>query len=189
MQIEQIAQVIHETNRALCEVMGDSTQVPWAEAPDGQKQSTRECIRLILDNPATPPFKLHDKWIADMRANGWTWGPTKDLAKKTHPCCCPYDQVPEGEKAKDRLFKALALALAPNLGLPAAERTMQARQCENAPEAFTLLWSFVQIGEAGGDIDRQVAKARRLFERVLGCENDIGVGADGRQESSQRLVG
>ena len=33
MNVEQIAKVAHEVNRALCQAFGDDTQMPWEEAP------------------------------------------------------------------------------------------------------------------------------------------------------------
>ena len=40
-------------------------------------------------------------------------GPVKDEAAKTHPDLVPFDQLPEHEKQKDRLFMAIVRALAP----------------------------------------------------------------------------
>lgn len=36
MTIEQIARVCHEVNRAYCESMGDTSQVPWEDARSGR---------------------------------------------------------------------------------------------------------------------------------------------------------
>ena len=39
----------------------------------------------------------HDVW-----AQGWTWGESRDDAKKLHPCLVPYEDLPESEKEYDR---------------------------------------------------------------------------------------
>lgn len=45
---------------------------------------------------------VHDVWAAGRIAAGWTYGPKRDDAAKTHPDLVPYDQLPEGEKDYDR---------------------------------------------------------------------------------------
>ena len=45
----------------------------------------------------------HDLWAAQRLAEGWTYGPQRDDAKKTHPCLVPYGQLPESEKEYDRI--------------------------------------------------------------------------------------
>ena len=44
----------------------------------------------------------HDIWAAGRIAEGWTYGETKDSAKKTTPLLVPYSELPESEKAYDR---------------------------------------------------------------------------------------
>ncbi|HET6422416.1 MAG TPA: RyR domain-containing protein [Planctomycetaceae bacterium] len=44
----------------------------------------------------------HEVWSAGRLADGWTFGPKRDDAKKLHPCLVPYDDLPESEKDYDR---------------------------------------------------------------------------------------
>lgn len=44
----------------------------------------------------------HEVWSANRIADGWTWGPVRDDAKKQHPCLVPYEDLPETEKEYDR---------------------------------------------------------------------------------------
>lgn len=111
MRAEIIAHVLHEANRALCEAQGQFTQVPWAQASEHQRSATFAGIDQVLACPEIDPSALHDAWIAGMVASGWKYSPERDNALKLHPCILPYEQVPESEKAKDRLFKAIVLAL------------------------------------------------------------------------------
>ena len=46
----------------------------------------------------------HDLWASQRLADGWVYGATRDDARKHHPCLIPYDQLPESEKAYDRLI-------------------------------------------------------------------------------------
>ena len=45
----------------------------------------------------------HDLWAAERIAQGWTYGPNRDDAKKQHPCLIPYSELPEREKEFDRI--------------------------------------------------------------------------------------
>ena len=40
-------------------------------------------------------------------AEGWSWGPVKDPERKQHPCMVPYDQLPQEQRAKDYIFRAI----------------------------------------------------------------------------------
>jgi len=44
----------------------------------------------------------HDLWAQKRIAEGWTYGPSRDDTKKTHPDLIPYDDLPDSEKEYDR---------------------------------------------------------------------------------------
>ncbi len=44
----------------------------------------------------------HDRWVAERRADGWTLGPAKDVARKVSPHLVPYDALSEQAKDYDR---------------------------------------------------------------------------------------
>jgi ryanodine receptor 2 len=45
----------------------------------------------------------HEQWAVQRIADGWSFGPTRDDARREHPCLVPYDQLPESEKKFDRI--------------------------------------------------------------------------------------
>jgi len=51
----------------------------------------------------------HEVWAAQRIADGWSFGPQRDDAKKQHPCLIPYGDLPESEKEYDRKTAAEAL--------------------------------------------------------------------------------
>ena len=111
MYIADIAKVAHEANRAYCQTLGDNSQVPWEEAPDWQKESAVNGV-LMCKNTPTGGIKLsHESWMAEKLAQGWKYGPVKDVDKKEHPCLVPFDDLPKNQQIKDVLFTAIALAL------------------------------------------------------------------------------
>ncbi|NGM37988.1 hypothetical protein G4G93_29475 [Methylobacterium sp. DB0501] len=46
----------------------------------------------------------HDGWMAHRLANGWTKGPMRDFARRTHPCLVVYDELREDDRKKDRMM-------------------------------------------------------------------------------------
>lgn len=106
-----IAAVCHEANRAYCAEIGDDSQLPWAEAPDWQRESALAGVEAILADPSRTPEQSHVAWCAHKAADGWIYGPVKDPARKEHPCMVPYGALPPEQQRKDHLFRAIVLAL------------------------------------------------------------------------------
>lgn len=109
--IDGAARVAHEVNRAYCLSLGDTSQVPWDQAPANIQESARDGVRFILGYPDAPPSASHDNWLAFKKADGWRYGPVKDADAKTHPCFVPYDQLPQEQRAKDYLFRGAVRAV------------------------------------------------------------------------------
>ncbi len=59
---------------------------------------------------------VHDIWSVGRIADGWTWGPQRDDARKENPCLVPYEELPESEKAYDRNTSIETLRLIISLG-------------------------------------------------------------------------
>jgi len=65
----------------------------------------------------------HDIWARQRLAEGWTYGPERDDAKKQHPCLVPYEQLPESEKEYDRNAAMETLKAVLALGYKIENRT------------------------------------------------------------------
>lgn len=111
MTIEEIARVCHEVNRAYCAALGDNSQVAWESAPDWQRESAANGVRLHLTHPDSTPADSHENWLAEKVADGWVFGVTKDADAKTHPCVVPFAELPVEQQAKDFIFRATVKAL------------------------------------------------------------------------------
>ncbi len=46
---------------------------------------------------------VHENWAQQRISEGWTYGEQRDDFKKITPCLVPYEELPETEKAYDRL--------------------------------------------------------------------------------------
>lgn len=104
--IETCAEAAHEINRAYCAALGDFSQLPWAQAPEWQRESARAGVAFRLNNPDATPEQSHESWLAVKAAEGWAHGPVKDVEQKLHPCFRPYSELPVEQRAKDHLFLA-----------------------------------------------------------------------------------
>lgn len=106
-----IAIACHEANKAFCALHDDHTQKHWEEAAEWQQESAIKGVTFAIANPDAGDSAQHDAWMADKIANGWVYGEVKDADKKTHPCIVPFDQLPEFQQKKDKLFRAIVNAL------------------------------------------------------------------------------
>jgi hypothetical protein len=123
LNIEDIAVVCHEVNRAYCAYcasLGDVSQAEWELASDWQHKSAIDGVNFHIANPTALPDDSHNNWLKGKLADGWKYGPVKDPEKKEHPCCVSFVELPQEQKSKDYLFKAVVHSLKHHLGaLPA----------------------------------------------------------------------
>lgn len=110
-KITQIAFICHQANKEWCAINGDPTQKDWSEAENWQRISAIKGVEFALENPNAPASAQHEAWSTDKLADGWIYGKEKDATAKTHPCLVPFDQLPEFQQKKDKLFKAIVAAL------------------------------------------------------------------------------
>jgi len=109
--ISEIAFVCHEANRAYCEALGDTSQQPWAQAPEWQQESAIKGVEFHLNGEVHGPEASHEAWMAHKIADGWVYGEVKDAEAKTHPCLVPFAELPKEQQAKDFIFRAIVHAM------------------------------------------------------------------------------
>lgn len=108
--IAQTARTAHEVNKAYCESVGDFSQKEWKDAPGWQRASAIKGVMFHLENPEATPAQSHESWLKTKLAAGWSYGEVKNEEKKTHPCICPYEQLPVYQQTKDKLFTAVMIS-------------------------------------------------------------------------------
>lgn len=59
---------------------------------------------------------VHENWAAARIREGWTWGPARNDERRETPCLVPYQDLPEEEKAFDRITATETLKLIVALG-------------------------------------------------------------------------
>jgi hypothetical protein len=114
IDVNPIAKVCHDANRAFCQTLGDHSQLTWEEAPDWQRRSAIAGVRFHLEalarEEAVPASASHEEWLKGKRAEGWKYGPVKDTEKREHPCFVPYNELPLEQRMKDYIFGAIVTA-------------------------------------------------------------------------------
>ena len=110
MNNEEIAEVCHEVNAAYCRSLGDMSQNNWADAPGWQKDSAVAGVDFHRNGDRTPADS-HNSWIEQKLREGWVYGEVKDEDRKLHPCMVPFELLPQEQRAKDYIFKAIVDAL------------------------------------------------------------------------------
>jgi ryanodine receptor 2 len=96
---------------------------------DTEHVALTEEIREITERLAE---NAHDRWAQQRLKDGWTYGPQRDDARKTHPGLVPYDQLPEAEKEYDRIVALQTLKAILALGYR-IERSPSATSGSNPP--------------------------------------------------------
>src|SRR5256885_1287782 len=75
---------------------------PWGEREQAFRDQFDGVIAMMCsDNRKDSPEELHDDWVKAYEAMGWTYGPVRDPAKKTHPDMVPFGELEQREQDKD----------------------------------------------------------------------------------------
>lgn len=111
-EITAIARTVHEAVRAWAAAHGQGAIPHWNSAPAWMRASSRESVQFVLDHPDADDGAQHDQWMAQKKRDGWVYGAVRDDDKKHHPMLVPFKDLPEFEKRKDTLLRAIVAALA-----------------------------------------------------------------------------
>ena len=177
MKPEHIAAIAHQINTAYCIAIGDKVAPPFEECPEDMQKGIMLGVQMHIDNPEATPEQSHESWLADKIANGWTYGEVKDIEAKTHPCCVPYADLPESQKAKDYLFRAVVHAL------------------KDIPDADEDPDGSARVAELESQLNETTAKLAAVLEQVEEggvpiLDNGVAIKYIGKRESyTDRLYG
>lgn len=105
-----VAMLAYEANRKYCKLIGDDTQLPWADTPENIKNSLIAGVEALKFNPSMTPEEQHESWMRYKIEDGWKYGPVKDIEKKTHPCMIEYRYLPPEQRFKDYIFNSVVTA-------------------------------------------------------------------------------
>lgn len=112
LTVEQVARLCHMLNREYCMALGDFSQDSFEGAPQWQRDSAINGVKFHLSDLGMPPWISHTNWLDEKLSDGWTYGPVKDVEKKQHPCCLPYEELPVEQRVKDYILGHVVEVLA-----------------------------------------------------------------------------
>ena len=200
------AQVTHEINRAYCLSLGDDSQLPWADAPEWQRDSAVKGVEFHIANPDADASASHDSWMDQKVAEGWVFGEVKDAEKKTHPCIVPFGDLPPEQQLKDVLFKATVHAVYPGFAAAAGHIDNINDDLEQAKSQIADLTGKLDAankaaktaklsrGEAAGDKPRKIGPVKErmsiedLREAISAADKIEILFGDGKRESGAAPV-
>jgi hypothetical protein len=125
---ELLARAIHERHRVDRGSAGATSGllVPWADLNEGERELSRSsadhiAVKLasigctVASAAPTDPIVTftepelerlarleHDRWLEERLRLGWTQGPERNDAAKTHPDVVPWPDLPEDRRQIDR---------------------------------------------------------------------------------------
>lgn len=95
---------------------------PYSYEPHPIDTSDIEIEEDLIDLQEALAENAHEIWAYNRKAEGWTWGPVRDDAKKENPDMIPYGCLPESEKEYDREMAINTLKLVKKLGYDIIKR-------------------------------------------------------------------
>lgn len=109
--LEAISMTVHQALRAWCSATQQRVMPDWGEAPEWMRDSTRESVQFVIDNPESGAGAQHDQWMQQKIRDGWVYGAERDDDQKRHPSLVAFVHLPENERKKDKLVCAIVGAL------------------------------------------------------------------------------
>jgi len=110
-RVTAIARAAYEINQAYCSGIGDTLAPNWMDTDKAVRIGVEAGVREHLENPDITPEESHANWVKSKEADGWKYGPVKDMDKKEHPCMVPYSELPKSQQAKDYIFAGVIRVL------------------------------------------------------------------------------
>ena len=106
-----IAKCSHEAEMAYRWTFGDLSMDKWEEA---EQQAITDAVRNVaayISNPDSGPELRHNIWLAEMKADGWTYGKYIKEETKEHPYITPFHHLPDEKRAIDNIVHAVIRSL------------------------------------------------------------------------------
>lgn len=100
--------VAHEINRQICLLNGEEARSYKEMSEDIIESMERAIVDLKKGRNLGDS---HTEWFKERTAQGWTYGPVKDMDKKISPCLVPFEELPYNQKVKDCIFVGIKNAL------------------------------------------------------------------------------
>lgn len=100
----------------MCYVLGSAidafdNDAPWNVMPEWRRQEMRGYVDFWTDNPELSAKDVHEKFLAEKKADGWRYALETDSAKKLSAELVDWDSLPREHRMKQTMIRAMVLAL------------------------------------------------------------------------------
>jgi hypothetical protein len=102
-EVDACGRHAHEGHRTYRELMGDNSHKPWEGLSDEEKAPVRLAVIGIVEGDDDAE-RSHNRWVNNLRAEGWEQGPRKDRELKTHPNLTGWDELPTETQELNQMF-------------------------------------------------------------------------------------
>lgn len=102
---EKIARVAHEACRTWAKLNDQPVPPSWDALDASCQAAIIMGVRFSWDGVAVS--ELHNRWVKYMYAQGWKFGPIRDMEKRVSPNLISFEQLPFREQIKDHIFKGV----------------------------------------------------------------------------------
>lgn len=109
--VEKVAAVYHEVSRAYHRALGTENIETWDVASEPKRQAAIEEVRFVISHPHATAATKHESWMAKKRADGWSFGPYKDLDTKKDPRFISYHLLPQEQRVKEYIALAVVRSI------------------------------------------------------------------------------
>ena len=109
--VECIAEMVHDATRTFYRHIENPSQLsPWELSDEGYKQTIRDGVIHLLDNPFCQAGELHNFWMQNRQISGWVYGDTYDASKMTDPMMVAFGELDVHEQIRYQVFVKLTQA-------------------------------------------------------------------------------
>ena len=79
---------------------------PWVMCSARMPPRAGSAVAIDPSDPRVEQLARHEheRWLRRKVKTGWSYGDLRDDARRLHPCVCPWEELPEQERDKDRLI-------------------------------------------------------------------------------------
>lgn len=97
-----LEETLKESNRTQADHIPVKLRAVGIDPATLNSVTNTELRERIENNLETLSIMEHNRWMADRRLNGWTYGPVRNDSLRTHPDIVPWNKLSERVKEYDR---------------------------------------------------------------------------------------
>lgn len=111
MKTQQIAKIAYEALEAMTQVCEGHSFTSWEDAPGEDIMFMMNLVLFCIDNPDATASIVHEDWLENRKAEGWTYGAEINIEKQIHEWIVPFHELSTWKQTQDYLVVQLVRSL------------------------------------------------------------------------------